>query len=122
MIKWNLSERSKKLLWIFCLAAWLAMINAGRGSGISGLKPLQIIFMIWAAWWITKRHWEAHITGWRWLIPVGYFAPILGMFWYGTGEMMPYVTPYMTWRAFEMLLGAAWTLLYFLPLWFFKKV
>jgi len=111
-MKIKLTKRQQTLFYIICLAIWVAMINAGRGSGISGLKPFQVLFMFTCGWLITKNWW---IAFW-------YAFPILALFWIGTGEMMPYFTPYMSWRAAEMYIGAGWTLIIFIPLWLRKKI
>lgn len=90
------------------------MINAARGSGIANLKPFEVIFMFWGALEVLRLvpFWQ-RIGG-----ALCYSGMCLAMFWIGTGELMEVFNPiYDNWRFWEMILGAGWTLIIFIPLW-----
>lgn len=104
----------RKIVAIVCFAVWLGMVNASRGSGIHNLKPFEILFMVWFASAMTQG------VSWHWIL---YPLPLIGLFVIGTGELMTLlVTPILNWRFWEMLLPAAYTIIYWIPLLIRRKI
>lgn len=96
-----------------CLAIWLAMINAARGSGIGMLKPFEVLFAVYGSWMISKS----------WLCTFLYSIMYAAMFMIGTGELHQIFIPiYPNWRFWEIILPIAWTLIFFIPLYLRKKI
>lgn len=103
----------KTLIYIICLAVWVAVINAGRGSGdIHNLKPFELVFMYWGGYRLSNSNLTAFF----------YTLPMAVMFAVGTGELMALLVPYASWRFWEMAIGFGWTIIFFLPLWAQRKI
>lgn len=93
-------EKRNKLLGLL-LAICLGLINAARGSGISGVKFIELIALGLSAYIITSDI----------LLSIIFLIPVGLLFASGTGELMPVFK--IKWRYCEFLMIFIYSILFF---------